>query len=63
MRTIEDAAAVPSRRARVGRDLRVLRRIMRLVWAYFLTGALMRRRYRQSERRGEVFFVDDEFGR
>ena len=63
MRTIEDAAAVGSCRAQVGRDLRVLRRILRLVWAYFLTGALVRRRYRQKQRRGEVFFVDEEFRR
>ncbi len=62
MRTIEDAARDGSRRARVAGDLRVLRRMLRLVWAYFLTGALLRRRYRQKERDGEVFFVDEELG-
>ena len=62
MRTIEDAATAGLRSARVARDLRVLRRMLRLVWAYFLTGALARRRYRQKERRGEVFFVDEELG-
>ena len=63
MRTIEDAVAAESRWAQVVRDLRVLRRLLRLVWAYFLTGALVRRRYRQKQRRGEVFFVDEELGR
>ena len=63
MRTIEDARTAESRWAQVARDLRVLRRMVRLVWAYFLTGALVRRRYRQKQRRGEVFFVDEEFGR
>jgi hypothetical protein len=63
MRTIEVAVAAESRRAQLARDLRVLRRMLRLVWAYFLTGALVRRRYRRKQRRGEVFFVDEEFGR
>lgn len=63
MRTIDDAVAAESRWARVVRDLRVLRRMLRLVWAYFLTGTLVRRRYRQKQRRGEVFFVDEELGR
>ncbi len=63
MRTIEDAAAGRSRWAQFARDLRVLRRMLRLVRTYFLTGALVRRRYRQKEHRGEVFFVDEEFGR
>ena len=62
MRTIEDAVAAGSRLAQVVRDLRVLRRMLRLVWGYFVTGALVRRRYRQKQRRGEVFFVDEEFG-
>jgi hypothetical protein len=62
MRTIEDAAVPESRRAQVARDLRVLRRMLRLLGAYFLTGALVRRRYRQKQRRGEVFFVDEELG-
>ena len=63
MRTIEDGMIARSRRARVARDLRVLRRMVRLLWAYFVAGALVRRRYRQKERRGEVFFVDEELGR
>ena len=63
MRTIEDAALAGSRRARVARDLRVLRRMLRLLRGYFLAGALVRRRYRQIERRAEVFFVDEELGR
>ena len=62
MRTIEDAMAPGSRWANARRDLRVLRRILRLLWAYFVTGGLVRRRYRQLERRGEVFFVDEELG-
>jgi hypothetical protein len=62
MRTIEDAGAAESRWARLARDLRVQRRMLRLVWAYFFTGTLVRRRYRQKQRRGEVFFVDEEFG-
>ena len=63
MRTIDDARTAGSRLGQVIRDLRVLRRMVRLVWAYFLTGAFVRRRYRQKQRRGEVFFVDEEFGR
>ena len=62
MRTIDDTGAGGSRWAQVMRDLRVLRRILSLVWAYFGSGALVRRRYRQKQRRGEVFFVDEEFG-
>ncbi len=62
MRTIEDAGAVESRWAQVVRDLRVLRRLLRLLRGYFLTGALVRRRYRRKEQRHEVFFVDEELG-
>ena len=63
MRTIEDSVIAGSRRARIARDLRVLLRIVRLLRAYLLTGALVRRRYRRRQRRGEVFFVDEELGR
>jgi hypothetical protein len=63
MRTIEEAAVAGSRRARVVRDLRVLRRMLRLLRAYFVAGALVRRRYRRRQRDGEVFFVDEELGR
>jgi hypothetical protein len=63
MRTIEDAVTAESRRARVARDLLVLRRMFRLLRGYFLAGALVRPRYRKRERRGEVFFVDEELGR
>ena len=63
MRTIEDAVTAESRRARVARDLRVLRSMFRLLRGYFLAGALVRRRYREKERRAEVFFVDEELGR
>ena len=63
MRTIEDAVTAESRRARVARDLRVLRRMFRLLRGYFLAGAPVRRRYREKERRAEVFFVDEELGR
>lgn len=62
MRTIEDAAAVETAWARAVRDLRLLRRLARLVWSYSFRGALIRRRYRQKERRGEVFYVDEELG-
>ena len=63
MRTIEDPAVAASRRARLARDLRVLRRMLGLLRAYAVTGARVRRRYRQIERRGDVFFVDEELGR
>ncbi len=63
MRTIEEAVAAGSRRAQLVRDLRVLRRLLRLLWSYFLTGAQVRRRYRAKQRRGELFFVDEELGR
>ncbi len=41
----------------------MLRRMLGLLRGYFVTGALVRRRYRQIERRGDVFFVDEELGR
>jgi hypothetical protein len=63
MRTVEDRVAIESRWAGVARDLRVLRRLLSLVWGYFVAGALVRRRYRQKELRGEVFFVDEELKR
>jgi hypothetical protein len=62
-RTIEDPTTALSRRDEVARDLRVLLRMFRLLWVYFLAGGRVRRRYRQKERRGEVFFVDEELGR
>ncbi len=63
VRTVEDTMVIESRWGRAVRDLRVLRRMSRLVWGYFVTGALVRRRYRTKERHGEVFFVDEELGR
>lgn len=63
MRTIEDPAVAASRRARLVRDLRVLRRMLGLVRGYVVAGGLVRRRYRQKLRRGDVFFVDEELRR
>ena len=62
MRTIEDGVVVESRVAQIARDLRVFRRLKRHVGGYFVSGALVRRRYRQKQRRGGMFFVDEEFG-
>ena len=64
MRTVEDAGAgLGSRRARLARDIRVLRRIAGLLWAYGVTGASVRRRYRRAQREGDVFLVDEEIPR
>lgn len=44
--------------ARTGRNLKLLLRLARMVKAYFTTGATIRRRYRDKERRGEIYYVD-----
>ena len=59
MRTVEEAVGAESSRARLVRDLRVLRRMLGLLWGYFVVGAPVRRRYRRAQRRGEVLFLDE----
>jgi len=52
-----------SPRDRLVRDLRLLQRLCRLLWGYYVTGGSVRRRYREKERLGEVFYVDEELER
>jgi len=40
------------------RDVKLLWRLVGLVWSYFTAGASIRRDYREREQRGETFFVD-----
>ena len=46
--------------ARLKRNLRLARRIAGMVLGYFTVGRRVRRRYRDAERRGEVYLVDHE---
>jgi hypothetical protein len=61
MRTIDDPVSpVFSRSSQLVRDGRVIARLGKLLIAYALTGGRVRRRYRHKQRRGEIFFVDEE---
>ena len=42
------------------RDFRLLKRIGRMVFAYFTEGRRIRRLYRQKQAQGEIFWVDEE---
>ncbi|GMR23563.1 MAG: hypothetical protein BMS9Abin37_2004 [Acidobacteriota bacterium] len=44
--------------ARIQRNAKLALRLARMVKAYFTTGASIRRRYREQERRGEIYYVD-----
>ena len=44
--------------ARAVRNLKLLLRIASMAIGYFTTGAGIRRRYREKERRGEIYYVD-----
>lgn len=44
--------------ARTKRNAKLLLRLARMVKAYLTTGASIRRRYREKERRGEIYYVD-----
>jgi hypothetical protein len=41
------------------RDLRLLGRMAFMLFGYFVVGGRLRRGYRQAERRGEVFWLDE----
>ena len=45
--------------ARLRGDARLLLRLFRMVWGYLVTGASIRRAYRDRERRGETYWVDE----
>jgi hypothetical protein len=45
---------------RLGRDLRLLRRIGQMLYAYTVVGRRVRQGYRAKEARGEIFWVDEE---
>ena len=42
------------------RDWRLLRRIAHMLYQYLWVGRRIRRRYRDLEARGEVYWVDEE---
>ena len=44
--------------ARAQRNAKLLLRLAKMIKAYFTTGASIRRRYREKERRGETYDVD-----
>ena len=46
--------------ARAVRDLKLLLRLAAMLTAYFTKGALIRHEYRKRERRGEIYYLDDE---
>ena len=60
MRTLDEQnARSNSLRARVKRDLKLVARLFSMLYGYLTTGASIRRRYRDRERRGEIYYVDD----
>ncbi len=44
--------------ARTQRNAKLLLRLAKMMKAYFTTGASIRRRYRERERRGEIYYLD-----
>ena len=58
MRTVDTPSANRGW-ARVRSDARLLLRLFRMVWAYLVTGASIRRAYRERQRRGETYWVDE----
>lgn len=48
-----------TRESRVLRDLKLLRRMAAMLWGYWNAGGRLRREYRQREKRGEIFWVDE----
>ncbi len=60
MRTIDDQITEGSSVwARVREDLRLLRRIQRMIFGYFTAGSRIRREYRAKEAAGETYWVDE----
>ena len=59
MRTLDEQNTRSfSLRERAVRNLKLLLRIASMATSYFTTGATIRRRYREKERRGEIYYVD-----
>ena len=59
MRTLDEQNALAfSLRSRALRNIKLLVRIASMLKGYFTTGAAIRRRYREKEKRGEVYYVD-----
>jgi hypothetical protein len=59
MRTLDDQNTRSfALRARMIRDIRLLRRIATMVLAYFTTGARIRKQYREKERSRETYWLD-----
>jgi hypothetical protein len=60
MRTLDERnASTSSVLARWDRDRKLLFRLAAMTLAYFTTGALIRRRYRRCESRGETYWLDN----
>ena len=45
--------------ARAWRNLKLLWHIAMMATDYFRTGGVIRRNYREKERRGEIYYVDE----
>lgn len=46
--------------SRLRRDLRLLVRIVKMTKQYVLAGGRVRRRYRRSQARGSIYWLDDD---
>ncbi len=61
MRTLDAQKAQSfSPGARAARDIKLLLRLAVMLTSYFTKGALIRREYRKRERRGEIYYLEDE---
>ncbi len=60
MRTIDDQiTSISSVWGRLRENLRLLRRIQRMIFGYFTAGSRVRREYRAKEAAGETYWVDE----
>lgn len=60
MRTLDEQTTRSfSRWARLSRDARLLWRVVGMVGSYFTTGAKIRKRYREKQRSGDIYYVDE----
>jgi hypothetical protein len=61
MRTVDKQFMVKaSLWERLRRDIRLLRRMARMLWTYIWIGGRIRRAYRAKEAAGEVYWVDEQ---
>ena len=61
MRTVDNPTqGVDGLFARLERDLKLLRRIARIAWQFLFQGRDIRARYADCQKRGEVYWVDED---